>query len=93
MIISTYQQFYNLVKDDLPAIAKPLGDCITEVSKICSCKKQLKYNKSNQCNELYVEFIKNNCEGLKEYFAGKTQDGEIIFNHSSHHPILNLKLG
>jgi len=92
MIIGTYQQFHGIVKDDLPAISKPLGDCITAVSKICSCKKQAKHDKSNQCNQIYIDFIKNSGEGLKEYFATKTTDKEVVFNHSSHHPILRLTL-
>lgn len=92
MIISTYQQFYGIVKDDLSAISKPLSDCINAVNNICACKKQAKQDKSNSCNELYVNFIKNNGEGLKEYFATKTSDKEVVFNHSTHHPIMRLTL-
>jgi hypothetical protein len=92
MNIGTYQQFYTLIKDDLPAIALPLGDCISATDRICSCKKEAKQNKSNSCNQIYIDFIKNCGEGLKEYFATKTADNEVVFNHSTHHPILRLTL-
>jgi hypothetical protein len=92
MNIGTYQQFYTLIKNDLPAIAHPLGECIDATNRICSCKKEAKQAKSNSCNQLYIEFIKNSGEGLKEYFATKTTDKEVVFNHSAHHPILRLSL-
>ena len=92
MNIGNYQSFYNLVKDDLPVIAGPMGDCIRNVASICNCKKEQKQKKSNECNTMYINFIKKNGEALKEYFATKTSDVELLFNHDAHHHILRLQL-
>ncbi len=92
MTIGTYQEFYSIVKDDLPIIARQLADCIDAVKRICACKKSQRQKKSNECNDIYINFIKNNGEGLKEYFATKTLDKTIIFNHSTHHTIFTLTL-
>lgn len=92
MTVGSYQAFYNMVKDDQPAIGKPLGDCLRSLSGICACRKQQKTQKSNECNQLYINFVKTNGEALKEYFATKTTDAEILFSHDSHHEILRLKL-
>jgi len=92
MNIGNYQSFYNLVKDDLPVIAGPLGDCIRNVASICNCKKEQKQKKSNECNIMYINFIKQNGEALKEYFATKTSDAELLFNHDTHHYVLRLQL-
>lgn len=92
MTIGSYQQFYSIVKDDLPSIAQQLDECIQAVNRICACKKDAKQAKSNSCNQLYINFVQNNGEALKEYFATKTTDKEMVINHSSHHPIIRLTL-
>lgn len=92
MTIGSYQAFYNLIKDSQLAVAKPLGDCIHSVASICSCRQQAKNQKSDECNQLYINFINTNGEALKDYFAIKTTDSEILFNHNSHHQILKVKL-
>lgn len=92
MIIGDYQSFYNLVKNDNNPIAINLGECISSLGRICSCNKTRKVEKSQECNTIYVQFIKNNQNTLAEYMRTKTNDAEIVFNHNSHHNILKLKL-
>jgi hypothetical protein len=92
MIIGDYQSFYNLIKNDNNPIAINLGECIDSLSKICSCNKTRKVAKSQECNTIYIQFIKNNQNTLAEYMRTKTNDAEIVFNHNSHHNILKLKL-
>lgn len=92
MIISNYQQFYNLIKSDSLPIKTPLEGCITSVNKICSCRKQAKARKSEECNNLYVEYIKNYSEANVELWRSKTNDNEIVFNHNSHYLIKKIKL-
>jgi len=92
MIIGDYQSFYNLIKGDPNQIAISLGECIDGLSRICSCNKSRKQAKAQECNELYVKFVRNNQNTLADYMRNKTNDAEIVFNHNSHHPILKLKL-
>ncbi len=92
MVISNYQQFYNLIQSDPLSISNELLQCITSVSKICACKKQNRINKSNQCNQLYIDYITNYGDANKELWLSKTPDSEIIFNHTSHHLIKKIIL-
>lgn len=92
MTIGDYQSFYNLIKDDNNQIAISLGECVSGLSRICSCNKSRKVAKSQECNTLYVEFVRNNQNTLADYMRTKTNDAEIVFNHNSHHLILKLKL-
>ena len=92
MVISNYQQFYNLVKSDPIPVSNELSQCIAAMSKICSCKKQHKINKSNQCNQLYIDYITNYGDVNKELWITKTSDSEIIFNHTTHHLIKKITL-
>jgi len=92
MIIGDYQSFYNLIKDDNNPIAIELGECISGLSRICSCNKSRKQNKSQECNVIYIQYIKSHQNTLVEYMLTKTNDTEIVFNHSTHHQILRLKL-
>tara|TARA_R110000868_G_scaffold251412_5_gene508183 strand:+ start:4325 stop:4606 length:282 start_codon:yes stop_codon:yes gene_type:complete len=92
MIIGDYQSFYNLIKSDSNQIAISLGECISGIGRICSCNKSRKSAKAQECNELYVQYVKNNQHTLAEYMRNKTNDAEIVFNHNSHHQILKLKL-
>lgn len=92
MVIPDYQSFYNLVKDDNPYISNNLGGCITMLNKICSCNKSRKSAKSEECNTMYVNYIRCSGPGLADYFRQKTNDAEVIFNHNTHHLILKLQL-
>lgn len=92
MIIGDYQSFYNLIKNDNNPIAIQLGECIDGLSRICSCNKSRKQVKSQECNTLYIQYIRNHQNTLVEYMRTKTNDVEIVFNHNSHHSILKLKL-
>ena len=92
MTIGDYQSFYNLIKNDNNSIASLLGDCIGGLSRICSCNKSRKQAKAQDCNDIYVKFIKNNQATLAAYMRNKTNDAEVVFNHNSHHHILTLKL-
>ena len=92
MIISTYQQFYKLIKDDILPVTSQLGECIDTVGKICNCKKQQKIKKSEECNNIYINFIKQHGENFKDVWRGKTTDPDITFNHNTHHTITVIKL-
>jgi len=91
MIINGYQQFNNFIGDEI-SFKSTLNDCITHVSKICGCQGKRKAAKSEECNQLYINFVKANAEGLKEYFKEKTKDDSIKFMHNSHHYITSVKL-
>lgn len=92
MTISNYYEFYNLVKDDMSSVVSQLSECIRQSNSICSCQKDRKQRKIEECNTIYIEFIKSNAEGLVEYLKTKTQDKSVIFKHSTHYPITTVNL-
>lgn len=92
MIIKNYQQFYNLIKNDSLPIKQQLSDCIMSVIKTCACKKSLKQQRSNNCNEIYANWIKNNASKYIEYWKHKTTDSSISFFHSQTYEIITIDL-
>jgi hypothetical protein len=93
MVISSYQQFYELIKSDALPIVAPLVDCIKSANAICVCKKRQKQNRSNECNQMYIDFINSFGVANIELWKTKTTDDSITFSHNSHHVInvVNLK--
>ena len=92
MTISTYQQFFNSIKGKNIPVESQLGNCITLLNNICSCKKQQKANKSEECNVIYITFVKTQAESYINLFRTMTTDENIIFKHNTHHDIKTLKL-
>lgn len=92
MIISTFQEFYNSLKDAPLPIMNELGGCINLLNKICSCKKTQKQSKNDECNNLYINFVKSSGDSLIEYLKAKTNDNEITFKHSTHYEIITIRL-
>lgn len=92
MIIGSYLAFYNLVVNDKIEKFNRFTVCVQSLDKICSCQKQRKSNKANECNETYIDLVKSIGEDMIEYFKNKTNDSELIFYHNSHHEIKRLKL-
>jgi hypothetical protein len=92
MTISSYQQFFNFIKGKNLPIEGQLSNCITLLNNICSCKKQQKANKSEECNVLYITFIKTQSDAYINLFRTMTTDEYIVFNHNSHHEIKRIKL-
>lgn len=92
MKIQNYQQFYNLIKSDNLPIKQSLLECITSVIKACNCERELKQKRSNTCNDLYINWVKNNASNYIEYWKHKTNDSFISFFHSQTYEILTIKL-
>lgn len=91
MIIKNYQQFYDFIKDENLPIKTELLNCITSVIKTCNCKKELRRKRSEQCNELYVNWIKNNASNYKAYWKQKTNSGYIRFFQNETFEILTVR--
>lgn len=92
MTIGGYQAFINFIgSDNIPSL-RGLKDCIEQVNKICSCQKQRKATKSEECNSMYIDLVKSIMPNMVEYLRTKTTDSEIIFHHNGSHEILRIKL-
>jgi len=77
--------------DNVPVFSQ-LKNCISVVNKICSCQRQRKAIKSEECNNLYINIINSSANNLIEYFKTKTTDPEIIFYHNGSHEIKRIRL-
>jgi len=92
MNIGGYQDFLNKFgKDNIPTV-EPLKVCYDSVQKICNCQKQRKINKSEECNNIYINIINFTISNMVEYLKTKTTDSEIIFYHNGSHEIKRIKL-
>lgn len=92
MNISSPQALLGLIGNDNIQSLSDLRSCILSVNKICSCQKQRKSQKAEECNNIYIQFINSNAYSLLEYFKTKTSDDVIIFTHGSNHEIKRFKL-
>ena len=92
MRVNNFQEFNNIIKTTNLPIRQQLSDCITILSKICNCKKQQKNKKAEECNNLYINFIKGNAANLKHFWKTITSDPDISFFHNTHHHIITVKL-
>jgi hypothetical protein len=92
MNIGSYQACLNFVgQDQVPALNN-LRDCVAQLSKICGCQKAKKVHKSEECNVLYITFIKTQSDAYINLFRTMTTDEYIVFNHNAHHEIKRIKL-
>jgi hypothetical protein len=92
MIIGSYQSLISFIgTDNIPAIG-PLKNCVAQLNKICSCQKQRKGQKSEECNKLYIDIVNNTISSMIDYLKSKTTDSEIVFSHNSHHIIKKVTL-
>jgi hypothetical protein len=92
MNIGSHQALVNLLASEHIVSMDRLKDCLQQVSKICSCQKQRKNQKHEECNVLYINFVISHASDLIDYFRTKTTDNEIIFSHGSNHIIKTIKL-
>jgi len=92
MNIGSHQALVNLLASEHIVSMDRLKDCLQQVSKICSCQKQRKNQKHEECNVLYINFVISHASDLIDYFRTKTTDDEIIFSHGSNHVIKTIKL-
>jgi len=92
MNVGSAQALLKIIgNDNIPSIGN-LKNCIQSLSKICSCQKSRKSQKSEECNNIYINFVNTQTQNLVEYFKTKTNDDVIIFTHGSNHEIRRLKL-
>lgn len=92
MIIGSFVALNNLTsKDNISAFAS-LSNCIQTFDKICSCQKQRKTIKHDECNKIYINLVNSVVPSLLDYFRSKTSDEEIIFYHNGHNLINKFKL-
>ena len=92
MTIGSYQALVNFVGSDNVPVVSRLKDCLMQLNKICSCQKQRKGQKSEECNTLYINTVISHSSELVEYFKTKTNDGEVVFSHNGCHVIKTIKL-
>lgn len=92
MNIGSHQALINLIGSDNIVSIDRLKDCLHGLSKICSCQKQRKSQKQEECNTLYINFVSSHASDLVNYFKTKTTDDEIIFSYGSNHVIKTIKL-
>lgn len=92
MTIGSYQQFLNFIKGKNLPVEGQLSNCITLLNNICSCKKQQKANKAEECNVIYITFIKTQSDAYINLFRTMTTDNVLIFKHNAHHDIKTLQL-
>ena len=69
-----------------------LKDCLHGLNRICSCQKQRKSQKQEECNVMYINFIAKRASDLTNYFRTKTTDDEITFSYGGSHVITTIKL-
>lgn len=92
MTIYNFNDFYNLIKDTKLNIVDKLEKCIKDAAKICNCNRKLKEAKINECNQMYILYIKINAQNIKKLLKTKVNDNIIIFKHSYTKDILTLDL-
>lgn len=92
MNVGSAQALLNMIgSDNVPSVAN-VRNCIQSLNKICSCQRQRKAQKSEECNGVYVNFVNSQAPGLLEYFKTKTKDDTIVFTYGSNHEIKRFKL-
>ena len=92
MIVNGYQDFLNKFGNDNISALNPLRNCHAVLQKICSCQKQRKAVKSEECNNIYINIIQSTIVHMTDYLKTKTTDREIIFCHNGCHEIKRVKL-
>lgn len=92
MNIGSYQALINLTGTDNIVSIDRLKDCLNGLGKICSCQKQRKNQKQEECNTMYINFVISHASDLVNYFKSKTTDDEITFSYGSNHIIKTVKL-
>ena len=71
MNIGSHQALVNLLASEHIVSMDRLKDCLQQVSKICSCQKQRKNQKQDECNTLYINFVTLHASDLINYFRNK----------------------
>lgn len=92
MIVNGYQDFLSKFGGDNISAIDPLRNCQAVLQKICSCQKQRKSNKSEECNRIYINIVSSVIVNMSDYLKTKTTDQEIIFYHNGCHEIKRVKL-
>lgn len=92
MNINGAQALLNLIGSDNVPSVENVRNCIQSLNKICSCQRQRKSQKSEECNNTYISFANSQAPSLVEYFKTKTRDDVIIFTYGSNHEIKRIKL-
>jgi hypothetical protein len=92
MIIGNYQEFINIFGNDNISQFNTLKNCISVLNKICSCQRQRKAIKAEECNILYINLVNSTVVNMIDYLKLKTSDSEIIFYHNGSHEIKRIKL-
>jgi len=88
MKISTFGEFKTfLINNGLEnksiEIANFIG-CVNSYSLICSCKKNMKSTKFDECNTQYINIINSLSTEIKIEFFKTTTDNiiEFLYNHN-----------
>lgn len=92
MRIKNYKEFYEFIKPDSLPIKTQLLNCISSIINTCACNQSLKNKKSLKCNEIYVDWIKNNASNLTDYWKQKTNDKTITFCQNDTFEIKTINL-
>lgn len=91
MTISSAQALLDFIGTDSISSIDNLRNCFYQFKKICSCQKTKKRQKSEECNNLYIQTV-NELAINVSYLKTKTPDAEIVFSHSGGHVIKKVSL-
>lgn len=92
MVVRTFQDFYTLIQNDNISIKYKLKVCIDIASKTCICQKELKQKRLNDCNKLYVDYVRSNQSILISLFKNKTKDKHVVFLNGGIYPIQSINI-
>ena len=92
MNIGSPQALIQLMQNDNITSIDKLKECLHSLGRICSCQKQRKNQKHEECNTMYINFVSSNVSNLADYFKTKTTDNEITFSYGSNHILKTIKL-
>lgn len=94
MKINTFGEFKSFLENNKlenynSEIADFMG-CVSLYGKICSCKKNLKLNRHEECNRIYINIVSNISNELKNIFLSLSLDSSIEFYYNTNFPIVTL---
>jgi hypothetical protein len=94
MKISTFGEFkFFLENNKLENYNSEIADfigCVSIYRTICSCKKNLKLNRHEECNRIYISIISHISNELKNIFLSCAGDSRIEFYYNTNFPIATL---
>ncbi len=85
MRINNFGQFYSFIKQhsiNNNGIINNFAAKVEEYKNFCNCHKSDKEKKFNECNQLYINVVKNVIPTMKTHLFGLIPDTLIEFYYS-----------